>query len=97
MLPVTPAAWDPALERHRQTLKIEVNGHDMGRLHIDRSTETLEVIAIARDARLDARLMALSRRHRLAVTGLTIHALAEAIAGCAWPLIASFTDAHKSA
>ncbi len=44
----------------------------------------------------DARLADLGRRQRLAVKGLTTHALAELIASSAWPAIAHFREVQPS-
>ena len=44
----------------------------------------------------DALLAGLGRRQRSAVQGLTTHALAELIVGCAWPAITHFREAVGS-
>ena len=40
----------------------------------------------------DAQMIGLGRRRRIPIEGMTIHSLAELIAGCAWPAIARFKD-----
>lgn len=91
--PVAPAAWEPELHRHRMTLRVEVNGREIARMLIDRLPHEMEVAVGMRDAQLAD----LGRRRRLPVEGLTIHALAELIAGCAWPAIARFREVRRPA
>jgi hypothetical protein len=84
LLPLTTPAWDPQLKHHRMTVAVEVFGEDVARMHIDRLAHELEVsVGVP-----DANLADLGRRHRIAVDGMTTHALAELIASCAWPAIA---------
>jgi hypothetical protein len=75
----------------RMTLRVEVDGSDVARMHIETLDDAMEVAVGAHDARL----VALGRRHRLPLEGMTIHALAELIAGCAWPAIAYFQDDRR--
>lgn len=89
LVPLGPAAWEPDLRRHRMTLGVEVNGTDVARMHIERWPHEMEVAVGVRESRLAD----LSRRRRLPVEGMTIHALAELIAGCAWPAIARLKEA----
>jgi len=93
LVPVAPAAWEAALRRHRMTLRVEVNGNDIARMHIERLPHEMEVAVGVPDAQLAD----LGRRRRVPVEGMTIHALAELIAGCAWPAIARFREARRPA
>lgn len=93
LVPVAPAAWEAALRRHRMTLRVEVNGNDVARMHIERLPHEMEVAVGVPDAQLAD----LGRRRRVPVEGMTIHALAELIAGCAWPAIARFREARRPA
>jgi hypothetical protein len=90
IVPLAPEAPEEAHPR-RMTLRVEVDGSDVARMHIERLQDAMEVAVGARDARL----VALERRHRLPLEGMTIHALAELIAGCAWPAIAYFRDDRR--
>ena len=45
----------------------------------------------------EPQLIDLGRRRRVPVEGMTIHALAELIASCAWPAIARFREARRPA
>jgi hypothetical protein len=93
LVPLAPVAWELDLRRHRMTLCVEVNGDDVARMHIERLPHEMEVAVGVRDARL----VDLSRRRRLPVEGMTIHALAELIASCAWPAIARFRENRRPA
>jgi hypothetical protein len=84
LVPLAPVAWQTDSRRHRLTLSVEVGGSDVARMHIERLAQEIEVSVGVRDARL----IDLGRRRRISVDGLTTHALAELIAGCAWPSIA---------
>jgi hypothetical protein len=84
LLPEPGELGDPS----RMALRVEVDGKDVAGMHIERLHHELEVAVDLRDARLAD----LGRRHRLPLEGMTIHALAELIAGCAWPAIAHFRD-----
>jgi hypothetical protein len=90
IVPLAPAALEEPHPR-RMTLRVEVDGSDVARMHIDTLGDCIEVAVGAHDARL----VALARRHRLPLEGMTIHALAELIAGCAWPAIAYFQDDRR--
>jgi hypothetical protein len=90
---IAPAAWQPGLGRHRLVLSVQVNGRDVARMHIDRQSQHIEVAV----GLPDARLIALGRCERVRVDGLTPHALAEVIAGCAWPTIAHYRDDRRQA
>jgi hypothetical protein len=93
LLPLTTPAWDPELGHHRMTVAVEVFGDDVARMHIDRLAQEVEVsVGVA-----EARLAHLGRRQRIAVEGMTTHSLAELIAGCAWPAIASHRETHRPA
>jgi hypothetical protein len=83
LLPLTTPAWDPQLKHHRMTVAVEVFGEDVARMHIDRLAQEMEVAVGVPDAQLAH----LARRRRIAVEGMTTHALAELIASCAWPAI----------
>jgi hypothetical protein len=89
IVPLAPEALEEA--HPRMTLRVEVDGSDVARMHIERLHDAMEVAVGARDARL----VTLERRHRLPLEGMTIHALAELIAGCAWPAIAHFRDDRR--
>ena len=88
-----PAAWESDLRRHRMALSVEVNGDDVARMHIERLPHEMEVAVGVRDPQLAA----LARRRRIPVDGMTIHALAELIASCAWPAIARFRENRRQA
>jgi hypothetical protein len=88
IVPLQRQASEPA---RRMSLRIEVNGNDVARMHIERLNQEMEVAVGMREARLTD----LARRRRLPLEGLTIHALAELIAGCAWPAIAHYKDVRR--
>jgi hypothetical protein len=93
LIPLAPAAWEAELRRHRMTLAVEVNGGDIARMHIERHTHEMEVAVGVREPHL----IDLGRRRRVPIEGMTIHALAELIASCAWPAIARFKDIRPTA
>lgn len=93
LVPLAPAAWHDDVRRHRLTLAVDVAGHDIARMHIDRLEHEIEVAVGVRDAHL----VAFGRRRRAPVSGLSTHALAEVIASCAWPSIARFRETLPSA
>ncbi len=70
------------------SLRVEVGGEDVAYMHIAVVADAMEVAVVPREARLSE----LGRRRRLPLEGMTIHALAETIAGCAWPAIAHHSD-----
>ncbi len=82
-------AWLPDVQRHRLTVSVEVMDAEAARMHIERVGEDIEVAVGVPDARFAH----LGRRERLPVAGLTTHAVAELIAGCAWPAIAHMREA----
>src|SRR5262245_30465018 len=88
-VPVGTPAWVPDLRRHRLTVTVEVLRAEAARMLIERVGEEMEVAVGVPDVRLAH----LGRRQRLPVAGLTTHALAEMIAGCAWPAIAHVREA----
>ena len=88
---LAPAAWERDLGHHRMALLVEVNGDDVARMHIERLPHELEVAVGVREPQLAA----LGRRRRIPVDGMTIHALAELIASCAWPAIARFKETQR--
>jgi hypothetical protein len=90
---IVPLAADATLHRYRMTLRVEVSGHEVARMHIARLPHELEVAVGLRDARL----VNLGRVRRLPLEGITIHALAELVAGCAWPAIAHFSERRGQA
>jgi hypothetical protein len=92
LVPLTLPIWAEDVRRHRMTVTVEVMGADVARMHIERTGEEIEVAV----GLPDARLAELGRRERTRLRGLTTHALAELIAGCAWPAIAHFRDAQHS-
>ena len=93
LVELAPAAWENELHRHRLALSVEVNGDDVARMHIERLPHELEVAVGVREPQLAA----LGRRRRIPVDGMTIHALAELIASCAWPAIARFRETRRQA
>jgi hypothetical protein len=93
LVPLQTASWQDESKRHRLTLGLEVNGSDVGRMLIERVAHEMEVaVGVA-----DQRLIDLGRRKRIPVEGMTIHALAEVIASCAWPTIARFSESRSEA
>ena len=93
LVTVAAANWEPELRHHRLTLGVEVLGEDVARMHIEQLAHEMEVAVGLRDATLAE----LGRRRRIPIEGMTVHALAELIAGCAWPTIARFRDVRRSA
>ena len=93
LVALAPAAWESELRRHRMALLVEVNGDDVARMHIERLPHEMEVAVGVREPQLAA----LARRRRIPVDGMTIHALAELIASCAWPAIARFRETRRQA
>jgi hypothetical protein len=69
-------------------LRLEVGGDDLAGVQIAMIDDAVEV-AVDPSARPK-----LARQRRVALAGMTIHALAEAIAGCAWPAIAHHASAR---
>lgn len=86
--PLAPASWEGDLRRHRMTLSVLVNGDDVARMHIERFPHEMEVAVGVREPHL----VDLGRRRRVPIEGMTIHALAELMASCAWPAIARFRE-----
>jgi hypothetical protein len=82
----------PEAGRHRMTVSVEVFDKEVARMLVERIGEEIEVAVGVPDARLAD----LGRRQRLAIAGLTTHALAELIASCAWPVIAHFREKQPS-
>ena len=93
LIALAQAAWESELRRHRMALSVEVNGDDVARMHIERLPHEMEVAVGVREPQLAA----LARRRRVPVDGMTIHALAELIASCAWPAIARFRETRRQA
>jgi hypothetical protein len=93
LVPLAPPAWEAQQRRHRMTLCVEVNGADVARMHIERLPQEIEVAVGLREAHL----VELGRRRRIPVDGLTVHALAEMVASCAWPAIARFREFRRPA
>jgi len=93
LIALAPAAWASDLRRHRMALSVEVNGDDVARMHIERLPYEMEVAVGVREPQLAD----LGRRRRIPVDGMTIHALAELIASCAWPAIARFRETRRQA
>jgi hypothetical protein len=93
LVPLRAPAWDGETSAHRMTLSVEVNGSDVGRMHIERIAQEIEVaVGVG-----DQRLADLGRRKRIPVAGVTIHTLAELIADCAWPTIARLGEPRPQA
>jgi hypothetical protein len=93
LVALAPAAWESELRRHRMALSVEVNGDDVARMLIERLPYEMEVAVGIREPQLAD----LGRRRRIPVDGMTIHALAELIASCAWPAIARFRESRRQA
>ena len=93
LIPLAPAAWEAELRRYRMTLSVEVHGDDVARMHIERHLHEMEVAVGVREPQL----IDLGRRRRVPVEGITIHALAELIASCAWPAIERFRETRRPA
>jgi len=91
LIELAPAAREPDLHPHRLALSVEVHGDDVALMHIERLPHELEVAV----GLPEPQLAALGRRRRIPVSGMTVHALAELIASCAWPAIARFKDAPR--
>jgi hypothetical protein len=87
-VPVGTPTWVPEAGRHRLTVMVEVLNAEAARMHIERIGEDVEIAVGVPDARLAD----LGRRQRLPMGRLTTHALAELIAGCAWPVIAHIRE-----
>ncbi len=85
---IGPPAWDIEARRHRLTVAIQVMRNEVARMHIERVASEIEVAVGVPDVRL----VGLGRRRRIAVQGMTTHALAELIAACAWPAIEHFRE-----
>ena len=85
---LAPAEWDPLQRRYRMTLAVEVGTAEVARMQIERLPHEMEVAVGVRDAQM----IGLGRRRRIPIEGMTIHALGELIAGCAWPVIARCKD-----
>ena len=81
---------EPAHPR-RMALRVEVDGNDVARMHIERLNHEMEVAVGVPEARHTDH----ARRRRLPLEGMTIHGLAELIAGCAWPAIAHYRDGRS--
>jgi hypothetical protein len=89
---VSLPTWTPDVRRHRMTVAVEVFDREVARMLVERIGEEIEIaVGVA-----DARLADLARRQRLAVKGMTTHALAELIASSAWPVIAHFRETQPS-
>lgn len=93
LVPLGHPQWDSDSRRHRMTLVVEADGQDVARMHIERLQDDMEVAVGVRDPRL----IDLGRRRRAPLDGITVHALAELIAGCAWPAIARFREVRSPA
>jgi hypothetical protein len=93
LVPLATPAWDAQLKRHRMPVAVQVFGKDVARMHIDLLAQEVEVAVGVPDARLAD----LARRQRMPLQGMTMHALAEMIAGCAWPAIARYREMRPPA
>ena len=91
-VPIGAPVWVPETRRHCMTVGVEVFNNEVARMLIERAGEEIEVAV----GLPDALLAGLGRRQRSAVQGLTTHALAELIVGCAWPAITHFREAVGS-
>ena len=91
LVPLAPPAWEPRHQVHRLPVSIQMFGTDIARMHIDRRENELEVSV----GLPDPALVNLGRRERIPLGEVTTHSLAEAIASCAWPAIASYQGAQR--
>jgi hypothetical protein len=92
-VPLGSPGWVEEVRRHRLTVGVEVFATEVARMLIERIGDEIEVAVGVPDVRL----VALGRRDRVRVRGLTTHALAEVIAGCSWPAIAHFREVQHPA
>ncbi len=92
LVPLATPAWDADLRHHRMPVAVQVFGNDIARMYIDRLDQEIEVAV----GLPDAHLANLGRRERIALEGMTMHALAELIASCAWPAIARFRETRHA-
>lgn len=92
LVPLATPAWDADLRHHRMPVAVQVFGNDIARMYIDRLDQEIEVAV----GLPDAHLADLGRRERIALEGMTMHALAELIASCAWPAIARFRETRHA-
>lgn len=92
LLPLSTPAWDAQLRHHRMPVAVQVYGNNIARMHIDRLDQEIEVAV----GLPDAQLASLGRRQRIAVEGMTMHALAEMIASCAWPAIERYRATRRA-
>ncbi len=92
LVPLATPAWDAELRHHRMPVAVQVFGSDIARMHIDQLGQELEVAV----GLPDAHLASLGRRERIALEGMTTHALAEMIASCAWPAIARYHETRPA-
>lgn len=93
LVPVATPAWDAELRHHRMPVAVQVFGNDIARMHIDRLDQEMEVAV----GLPEAHLADLGRRNRIPLQGMTMHALAELIASCAWPAIARYRESRGQA
>jgi hypothetical protein len=91
LIELAPAARKQDLHPHLMALSVEVHGAAVALMHIERLPHELEVAV----GLPEPQLAGLNRRRRIPVNGMTVHALAELIASCAWPAIARFKDAPR--
>jgi pyruvate/2-oxoglutarate dehydrogenase complex dihydrolipoamide acyltransferase (E2) component len=93
LVPLGAPGWTDEVKRHRMALSLEVGGGPAGRMHIERVAHDMEVaVGVG-----DQRLIEFGRRRRIPVDNMTIHALAELIAACAWPTIAHLRETRPQA
>jgi hypothetical protein len=92
LVPLATPAWDENLRHHRMPVAVQVFGNDIARMYIDRLDQEIEVAV----GLPEAHLANLGRRQRIALEGMTMHALAELIASCAWPAIERFRETRHA-
>jgi hypothetical protein len=92
LLPLATPAWDETLRHYRMPVSVQVFGNDIARMHIDRLDEEIEVAV----GLPQPHLAGLGRRERIPLEGMTMHALAEMIASCAWPAIERYRETRPS-
>lgn len=87
-----PPGWDAATGRQRWPLGIRVGGNLVGIMYIDLVRRALEVAVTVTDRARGE----LGRRQRVDIDGMDAHKLAEAMATCAWPVVADALEKTSS-
>lgn len=92
LLPLATPAWDATLRHYRMPISVQVFGNDIARMYIDRLDQDIEVAV----GLPQPQLASLGRRERMPLEGITMHALAEMIASCAWPAIERYRETRHA-